>query len=103
MVPHNVELTAKWQALPFTLLGLNSDKGSRDDLAARFTASKIAYPNILLGTTGASIATEWGVHGWPTLVVIDKAGVIRYRGHDGHAAQKLLGVAGEAEAAGAKK
>lgn len=101
MVPHNVEMTAKWKALPFTLLGLNSDQGSRDDLAKRFAVSKIEYPNILLGKTSAAIPTEWGVRGWPTLVVIDKDGVIRYRGHSGPAAEAaaaaLLGVASESK------
>lgn len=88
MIPHNAELTAKWKAEPFVLLGINSDKGSRDDLAQKFSESKIEYPNILVGNTDAEIPTEWGVRGWPTLVVLDQQGVIRYRGHGGPSAEK---------------
>src|SRR5688572_14229000 len=106
MVPHNVELAAKWKAEPFVLLGINSDPGSRDDLAAKFAENKIEYPNILQGTTSGPIPTEWNVRGWPTLIVIDKEGVIRYRGHSGGEAQKkceeLLGLASASRPAAGK-
>ena len=32
------------------------------------------------------ISTTWAVKGWPTLVVIDETGHIRYRGHNGNQA-----------------
>ena len=106
MVPHNVELWARWKAEPFVLLGINSDPGSRDDLAAKFAESKIEYPNIIQGTTSGPIPTEWNVRGWPTLIVIDKDGVIRYRGHSGADAQKkcdeLLGHAPASKPSGSK-
>ena len=107
MIPHNVELWAEWKAEPFVLLGINSDQGSRDDLATKFSESKIEYPNILQSTTSGPIPTEWNVQGWPTLIVIDKQGVIRYRGHDGNAAHKkceeLLGHAPASQPTKGKK
>ena len=29
--------------------------------------------------TGGPISTEWNVHGWPTLYIIDHKGVIRHK------------------------
>lgn len=106
MIPHNVELSARWKDEPFVLLGINSDAGSRDDLKQKFESNGIRYPNILEGSTEGPIQMAWGIPGWPTLVVIDKDGVIRYRGHGDEGAQKkcedLLGAMKKAGGENAK-
>ena len=31
------------------------------------------------GKTGGPIASRWDVHGWPTIIVLDETGVIRFK------------------------
>ena len=60
---------------PFALLGINSDKDPKKAIAESGAASRHAIE----GSTSGPIATEWNVHDWPTIYVIDAKGVIRYK------------------------
>jgi len=80
---------------PFALVGVNSDDPGRARQAVE--RNRLNWRSFQNQPAGAStpISDEWGVKGWPTIVVIDKEGKIHYRGHDGHiagnVAKELLG------------
>jgi len=61
---------------PFALLGVNSDGDAAKvkDIMAR---EGLTWRNAVDGSTQGPWATAWSVHGWPTLYLIDKEGVIR--------------------------
>jgi len=83
MIPHEKELAARWKDRPFALVGINSDQGGSEALRKRLEENGMTWRNAVEGSTSGPIASEWNVRGWPTLVVIDGEGVIRWRGHGG--------------------
>ena len=106
MYPHERSLVERLKDKPFALIGVNSDT-DKVKLKKRMEEEKITWRSFWNGgSTQGPISTEWNVHGWPTLVVIDKDGVIRYRGHSGVEAQKkcdeLLGHAPASKPSGGK-
>ena len=82
MLPEEKELVAKSKDSQFALIGINSD-GDRASLKKIVDEQKITWRNAVDVTTSGPIATFWNVSGWPTTVVIDHKGVIRYRGYGG--------------------
>ena len=83
MIPHEKELVQRWKDRPFALVGINSDDGGRSALERIVKEQGITWRNAVEGSTSGPIASEWNVRGWPTLVVIDADGVIRWKGHGG--------------------
>jgi hypothetical protein len=73
---------------PFALVGVNSDKTVEVAKAAieKNHLNWRSFQNVRPGKP--DIATDWAVNGWPTIVVLDADGKIRYRGHGGDAAGK---------------
>jgi hypothetical protein len=64
---------------PFALVGVNSD--SRDRLKQVLKKEKMTWRSFWdCGDTGGPIASKWNVHGWPTIYVLDRKGVIRFKG-----------------------
>ena len=78
MLPHEKALVKRLEKEPFALLGLNSD-GDADKLKDILAKNGITWRQAVLGSTGAPLAKKWNVQGWPTIYVLDKEGVIRYR------------------------
>ena len=80
MYPHERSLVKKMVDKPFALVGVNSDD-DLDELKKVLAEEKITWRSFWNGKdgTGGPIATEWNVHGWPTLYVIDHKGVIRHK------------------------
>ena len=78
MYPHERSLVKKLEGRPFVILGVNSDPKERVKQA-------IKKENLTWrswwdgGNTSGPIATQWNVEGWPTLYLIDHAGVIRQK------------------------
>ncbi|MBU6402025.1 MAG: TlpA family protein disulfide reductase [Verrucomicrobia bacterium] len=63
---------------PFALLGVNSDPKER--LKAVIQKERMTWRSWWDGgSTEGTIATQWGVEGWPTLYVIDHRGIIRQK------------------------
>jgi peroxiredoxin len=80
MYPHERSLVEEMKKEKFTLLAVNSDS-SPGKVRAAAKREKLTWPMIFdNGGTGGPIATKWGVSGWPTIYVIDAAGVIRFKG-----------------------
>jgi hypothetical protein len=80
MYPHERSLVKKMADKPFALVGVNSDI-DLTELKKVLEEEKITWRSFWNGKQGTSgpISTEWNVHGWPTLFVIDHKGVIRHK------------------------
>ncbi len=77
MYPHERSLVQDLADQGFAIVGVNSDESLE-------VAQKAVKDNDLSwqsffdgGSTNGPIATAWGVRGWPTVYVLDAAGVIR--------------------------
>ncbi len=80
MIPHERSLVEKLQGKPFQLLGVNSDKDKKFYFK-RAAELKVNWRSFWCGEKeGAGpIPSQWRVNTWPTLYLIDGAGVIRQR------------------------
>jgi hypothetical protein len=90
MYPHERSLVKRLEGKPFVIVGVNSDT-DRDKLKETLKEEKITWRSFWNGKqgTGGPISTDWNVHGWPTLYVIDADGVIRHK-HLGSPGDKKL-------------
>lgn len=97
MVPHEVELVERYAGRPFAIVGVNGDilaggnfimngpDGKPVDSTARLKAlvekSKITWRSFRHGQWGTGdetgIGYQWNVQSWPTVYLLDEAGVIR--------------------------
>jgi thiol-disulfide isomerase/thioredoxin len=76
-MPQMKQLADDYAGQAVAILGINSDQDLDD---ARFVIDKLRlnYPTLKNGTGDEQINTKYKIHGWPTLVVIDKKGVVRH-------------------------
>jgi len=81
MYPHERSLVARLKDRPFALIGVNSD-GEKQPLKERLAKEQITWRSFWNGPKGPAgpISSAWNVHAWPTVYVLDKRGVIRYKG-----------------------
>ncbi|MFM1872442.1 MAG: hypothetical protein RL398_1864 [Planctomycetota bacterium] len=86
MFPHERSLVEEMKGKPFALIGVNSD--DRERAQASVQKNNLNWRSFWAGPgrTRGPIPTAWGIQGWPTIVILDPEGVIRYRGHDGEEA-----------------
>jgi|SRR6516225_8027450 hypothetical protein len=79
-VPHERSLVKRLEGKPFVFLGVNGDE-DRESARRAITKEKINWRSFFDGAPGRGpIAIRWGVSTWPTVYVIDAAGVIRSTG-----------------------
>lgn len=80
MYPHERSLVEKYAKDPFVILGVNSDDDP-GELKPVLEKERITWRSFWNGPEGTQgpISKAWNVRGWPTLYVIDPAGVIRYK------------------------
>ncbi len=89
LVPPEKALVERLKGKPFALLGINSDS-DRDKLKSVMLEKGITWRSWWdRGRIGGPIATRWDVHAWPTIIVLDGHGVIRFKGLPHHV-PKLL-------------
>ena len=82
-------LVERLKGRPFVLLGINSDS-DREKLKSVMAEKGMTWQSWWDGgRTGGPIATRWDVHLWPTIIVLDGKGVIRFRGLPHHVAKPL--------------
>jgi hypothetical protein len=80
MYPHERSLVKRLAGEPFALLGVNSDS-DRTVLKSVQEREQITWRSWWDGgSTEGPIATQWNVSAWPTVYVLDAAGVIRHKG-----------------------
>jgi peroxiredoxin len=85
-LPHEVEMvTEKYKGRPFAMLGVAAD--AVDTLRDFLKSRPLPWPNIP-DETGA-IARQWNVAGFPSAVLVDQTGVIRYAWVDGINPKKM--------------
>jgi thiol-disulfide isomerase/thioredoxin len=78
-LPTERALAERLKDRPFAIVGVNSDK-DREALKVASSEKGITWRSWFDGgRVSGPIATRWGVNAWPTIVVIDKAGVIRFK------------------------
>lgn len=79
-VPHEKELVEHFKNRPFVLLGVNGDN-QKENADKAVQKHGIPWRSFWNGGQGANgpIATAWNVNGWPTVYVLDSAGVIRHK------------------------
>jgi peroxiredoxin len=77
--PAEKELAKKFADKPVALLGVNSD--SELEIAAKLAKEEgLSWPSYFdEGTTRGPIARQWAIEFWPTVILLDHRGVIRYR------------------------
>jgi hypothetical protein len=78
MIPHEKALVERLKDKPFALLGINSD-GDAEKLKPILADNGISWRQAVDGSTSGPLATQWNVHGWPTIYILDHNGVIRFR------------------------
>ena len=82
LVPHEQALAAKLRDQPFTFLWLISD-GSREQTRARLDVHGIDWPHLFMPfETRNPLSQQWGINEWPTTFILDREGVIRFRGNE---------------------
>ena len=91
MYPHERSLVKKLKDEPFAIIGVNSDA----DLAALQSTLKeenITWRSFWNGPEGTSgpLSAAWNVHLWPTIYVLDKQGVIRFKSVKGEAMDEAV-------------
>lgn len=76
-MPQMKQLTEDFAGQDVAIVGVNSDSELDD---ARFVIDrlKLNYPTIRNGEDAAAISPKYKIHGWPTLVIIDKQGIVRH-------------------------
>jgi hypothetical protein len=91
MYPHERSLVKRLQNEPFALIGVNSDK-DLEKLRPRLEEENITWRSFWNGPegTGGPISAAWNVRGWPTIYVLDKKGVIRFKNVRGEAMDKAV-------------
>jgi hypothetical protein len=90
MFPHERSLVKRLEGKPFALIGVNSDK-DREDCKQKSEAEGITWRSFWNGgSTSGPISTQYNVHAWPTIYVLDKDGVIRSKNVRGPAADKAI-------------
>ena len=78
MYGYERDLVGKYKNQPFALIGVNSDSRNVCQRAER--ESNLMWRSVWDGgTTNGPISTVYRVEHWPTIVVIDAQGVIRFR------------------------
>jgi len=79
MIPHERELVRRMEGKPFVFLGVNGDE-DRDRLRSQAKEHLVNWRSWYDGGPKRPISTGWSIEGWPTVFVLDRSGVIRYKG-----------------------
>src|SRR6266542_1763061 len=77
MYPQLRGLLERWRTTPFAILGVMGDPELKDTQRS-IKEGRITWRCWWDGSPGP-IAETWNVHSWPTIYVLDRQGVIRYR------------------------
>jgi thiol-disulfide isomerase/thioredoxin len=77
LFPHERAIVEKYRGKPFVLLGVNGDVEIEQMKEAQ-TSKGLTWRSWWDGP-GGPICHQWGVQWFPTVVLIDHAGVVRYR------------------------
>jgi peroxiredoxin len=87
--PRQKEMVLKFAGRPFSLIGINTD-GTKADAKRGLQREQLNWTSWFDGK-GGPIVRQWGVSGFPHLVLVDAQGIIRkeYRGYSEESLMKL--------------
>jgi len=79
-IPHEIELAERFAGRPFVIVGVNGD-ATVEAASAAVGEHDVPWRSFWNGKGGPNgpIANAWNVHGWPTVYVLDHAGVIKHK------------------------
>lgn len=87
MLPHERSLVNELKNKPFAIVGVNSDP--QDKLRTLINNERVTWRCFFDGgDPQGPIASKWNVSSWPTIYLIDKKGIIRFKDH--YLDEKLL-------------
>ena len=66
----------QFKSEPFVILGVNSDPPDR--LKKLIEENTVQWPCFADRDKDGPIATQWQVHSWPSIYILDDKGVIRF-------------------------
>jgi hypothetical protein len=89
MIPHERSLVKKMEGKPFALLGINTDQ-DRAQVIKSNSEQQITWRSWWDHSTGGPICKKYNVHSFPTILVLDAKGVIRYTGVRGQAMEDAV-------------
>src|SRR3954463_636356 len=78
MYPQERQLVAKLKGKPFELLSVNTD-ANVETFAKSIASGTVTWRCWWDSGTTGPITTRWGVSFFPSIFVLDKAGVIRFK------------------------
>ena len=76
MFPHERSLVKKLEGKPFALIGVNSDKNEAE-IKKQLKEHQITWRSFKDVQKSNTISKDFGVQGWPTLLLIDHKGIVR--------------------------
>src|SRR5262245_55740522 len=103
MFPHERSLVEEMKDRPFAMIGVNSDN-SAEQLRYGQEQQNLTWRSFFDGPgTDGPLASKFNVSGWPTVYLLDKDHVIRFKGHGPPDANLLETLVAEAEQKEEKK
>jgi len=79
MYPHERSLVKRYPSERFAIVGINSDD-DREAIRKVIAKEEISWRSFWDGgSADGPIAAAWNVRGWPTIYILDREGVIRYK------------------------
>jgi peroxiredoxin len=78
MYPQQRALLSRFEDEPFTIVSVNTDT-EIETLKEAITSGKITWRCWWDGGTDGPITTRWGVDSFPSIFVLDRSGVIRFK------------------------
>jgi thiol-disulfide isomerase/thioredoxin len=77
MIPHERLMANKFRDKPFAFIGISADDDV-SELRRVMASDRITWPTICNGTHGP-LLSRYDIHYFPTIYVLDAAGVIRFK------------------------
>ena len=80
---HERSLVKQYEGKPFVLVGVNTDR-DRDDAEELRKKGIVTWRSWWDRSMDGPISTRWGIQRFPTIMLIDAKGVLRYQGPHGN-------------------
>jgi thiol-disulfide isomerase/thioredoxin len=90
-IPHKKDLVTRLEGKPFALIGITTDRNKEGFNSVRKEGS-VTWRNSWQGSRAGPLVQEWGVTEYPTVLVLDAKGVVRYRNVSGEALSAAVDV-----------
>lgn len=89
MIPHERSLVKQFGPQGFSLVGVNGDP-DREAVVEFVRKNEMSWPSFWQEGANGPISKRFNQRSWPTLYLLDRHGVIRYRNVRGEALDKAI-------------